>query len=175
TRKFQTHLQDLAIRLKGRVYLAATCRFHGDDAKRLHRLAGLACEARVPLLATNDVLYHDPSRRRLQDVLTCIRDTCTIDEAGFRLARNAERHLKSASEMARLFADHPDAIVNTVELASRCTFSLKELTYEYPDEIAPNGEDPQARLERLTWEGLKRRYPPHRWPDGPPASVIEQI
>ena len=150
---FRAHLTRLAAQLKGRVYLAASCRFHGDDAKRLHRLAALAQAARVPLLATNDVLYHDPARRRLQDVLTCIRDTCTIDEAGFRLARNAERHLKSPEEMARLFAAHPEAIANTIELASRCNFSLEELTYEYPDEIAPNGEDPQARLERLTWRG----------------------
>ncbi len=175
TQAFQSRLHGLAARLKDKVYLAASWRFHGDDARRLHRLAALARAARVPLLATGDVLYHDPARRRLQDVLTCIRDTCTIDEAGFRLARNAERHLKSASEMARLFSDYPEAIANTAGLASRCSFNLKELTYEYPDEIAPNGEDPQARLERLTWEGLKRRYPPHRWPDGPPAPVIEQI
>jgi error-prone DNA polymerase len=169
-KSFQRHLQDLAGELKGRVYLAATHRFLGDEAKRLHRLAGLAEAARVPLIATNDVLYHDPSRRRLQDVLACIRETCAIDEAGFRLHRNAERHLKSPSEMARLFADYPQAVANTAELASRCNFSLKELTYEYPDEIAPDGEDPQARLERLTWEGLKRRYP-----DGPPPAVVEQI
>ena len=170
TKSFQRHLQDLAAHLKGRVYLAATHRFLGGDAKRLHRLAALAETARVPLIATNDVLYHDPSRRRLQDVLTCIRETCAIDEAGFRLHRNAERHLKSPGEMTRLFADYPQAIANTAELASRCAFSLKELTYEYPDEIAPGGEDPQARLERLTWEGLKRRYP-----DGPPPAVVEQI
>ena len=175
TESFRRHLQDLAAHLKGRVYLAASYRFHGDDAKRLHRLAALAEAARFPLIATNDVLYHDPSRRRLQDVLTCIRDTCTIDEAGFRLNRNAERHLKSQEEMARLFADYPQAIANTAELASRCTFSLKELTYEYPEEIAPNGEDPQARLERLTWEGLKRRYPLHNWPGGAPPVVVEQI
>ena len=170
TAQFQAHLTRLAARLKGRVYLAASCRFHGDDAKRLHRLAALAQAARVPLIATNDVLYHDPARRRLQDVLTCIRDTCTIEEAGFRLTRNAERHLKSSGEMARLFAAHPEAIANTIELASRCNFSLRELTYEYPHEIAPDGEDPQARLERLTWEGLKRRYP-----DGAPASVVTQV
>ncbi len=167
---FQAHLARLAERLKGRVYLAASCRFHGDDAKRLHRLAALAQAVRVPLIATNDVLYHDPARRRLQDVLTCISDTCTIDEAGFRLARNAERHLKSPGEMVRLFAAYPEAIANTIELASRCNFSLRELTYEYPSEIAPDGENPQARLERLTWEGLKRRYP-----DGTPAQVVTQV
>ncbi len=167
---FERHLRDAAARLGACVYLAASHRFHGDDAKRLRRLAAIAQAARVPLIATNDVLYHCPSRRRLQDVLTCIRHTCTIDEAGFRLARNAERHLKSAGEMARLFADYPDAIANTAELASRCAFSLKELTYEYPDEIAPDGENPQARLERLTWEGLARRYP-----QGAPQAVAEQI
>jgi error-prone DNA polymerase len=170
TKRFQSQLQNLASQLKGRVYLTASCRFHGDDAKKLHRFSALARAARVPLIATNDVLYHDPARRRLQDVLTCIRDGCTIDEAGFRLERNAERHLKSPAEMARLFASHPEAIANTAELTSRCTFSLQELAYEYPDEIAPNGEDPQARLERLTWEGLEWRYP-----DGAPAAVIEQI
>ncbi len=113
TENFQQYLQDLARQLKSRVYIAASHRFHGDDAKRLHRLAALAEAARVPLIATNDVLYHDPSRRRLQDILTCIRETCTIDEAGFRLNRNAERHLKSPCEMARLFADYPQAIANT--------------------------------------------------------------
>jgi error-prone DNA polymerase len=169
-RAFGAHLAHLAAHLEGRVYLAASCRFQGGDAKRLHRLAGVAKAARVPLLATNDVLYHDPARRRLQDVLTCIRHTCTIGVAGFRLARNAERHLKSPEEMARLFAAYPEAIANTIELASRCNFNLQELTYEYPDEIAPNGEAPQARLERLTWEGLKRRYPA-----GTPASVVKQI
>ncbi len=167
---FERHLRNLAARLKGRVYLAASHRFQGDDAKRLSRLAAIAEAARIPLIATNDVLYHCPSRRRLQDVLVCIRETCAIDEAGFRLARNAERHLKSGGEMARLFAAYPQAVANTVELASRCNFSLKELTYEYPDEIAPGGEDPQARLERLTWEGLKRRYT-----EGAPAAVVEQI
>jgi error-prone DNA polymerase len=169
-RQFQCRLDELALRLKGRVYLAGSYRFHGDDAGRLHRLSAMARAARVPLIATNDVLYHDPARRRLQDVLTCIRETCTIGEAGFKLQRNAERHLKSPAEMARLFAGHLEAIANTADLANRCTFSLKELTYEYPDEIAPNGEEPQARLERLTWEGLKQRYL-----DGAPAAVIEQI
>ena len=172
---FKHHLQALAEELKGRVYLAACYRFHGGDAKRLHHLAALAEAARVPLIATNDVLYHDPSRRRLQDILTCIRETCSIGEVGFRLNRNAERFLKSPPEMARLFAAYPQAIANTAELASRCEFSLQELTYEYPDEIAPGGEDPQRRLERLTWEGLKRRYPASLWPDGPPPAVVEQI
>jgi len=167
---FRRHLQALALRLKDRVYLAASHRFRGDDAKRLARLAALADDASVPLVATGDILYHTPERRRLQDVLTCIRYTCTIDEAGFRLAANAERHLKAPAEMARLFAGYPQALANTGKLAARCTFSLQELTYEYPDEIAPDGEDPQARLERLTWAGLQWRYP-----EGASDSVVEQV
>jgi error-prone DNA polymerase len=175
TGSFKSFLNSLQQKLKGRVYLAASCRFEEGGSKRLHRLSMLARNTGVPLIATNDVLYHDPARRRLQDVLTCIRHTCTIDEAGLRLAPNAERYLKSPAEMARLFAPCPEAVANTEELASRCTFSLKELTYEYPDEIAPDGEAPQARLERLTWEGLQRRYPACDCPDGPPLGIIDQI
>ncbi|WKW49714.1 error-prone DNA polymerase [Rhodomicrobium lacus] len=167
---FRRHLQTLAARLPDRVYLAASHRFRGDDGPRIARLAALAAAACVPLVATGDVLCHIPARRRLQDVLTCIRHACTIDEAGFRLAANAERHLKAPAEMARLFAGYPEAVANTVKLAARCTFSLAELTYEYPEEIAPDGEAPQARLERLTWEGLGRRYPA-----GVPDDVAEQV
>ncbi|MBT3069277.1 error-prone DNA polymerase [Rhodomicrobium sp. Az07] len=167
---FRRHLQTLAARLPARVYLAASHRFRGDDGQRIARLAALADILRVPLVATGDVLYHTPTRRRLQDVLTCIRHTCTIDEAGFRLAANAERHLKAPAEMARLFAGYPEAVTNTAKLAARCTFSLAELTYEYPEEIAPDGEAPQARLERLTWEGLAWRYPA-----GVPDTVATQV
>ncbi|MBJ7535995.1 error-prone DNA polymerase [Rhodomicrobium vannielii ATCC 17100] len=167
---FQRHLKTLATRLPDRVYLAASHRFRGDDGQRIARLAAFADALHVPLVATGDVLYHTPARRRLQDVLTCIRHTCTIDAAGFRLVANAERHLKAPAEMARLFARYPEAVANTVKLAARCTFSLAELTYEYPEEIAPDGEAPQARLERLTWEGLAWRYS-----DGVPDTVAQQV
>jgi error-prone DNA polymerase len=103
-------------------------------------------------------------------VLTCIREICTIDEAGFRLQANAERHLKSPREMARLFPAHGAALAATIEVAERCTFSLDDLQYEYPEEIAPDGEAPQDRLTRLTWEGAARRYP-----KGIPPAVVEQI
>jgi error-prone DNA polymerase len=140
------------------VYLAAQNRRRGDDRRRIAALARLAEEAGVPLVATNDVLYHDPERRPLQDVITCIRDGVTIHEAGSRLEANAERHLKPAGEMARLFADRPDAIARTVEIAERCRFSLDELKYEYPDEIVPSGLTPQRHLENLAWTAARERY-----------------
>ena len=112
----------------------------------------------LPLVATNDVLYHAPERRPLQDVLTCIREHCTIREAGFRLAANAERHLKPPAEMARLFRGHEDALARSLEIAERCRFSLDELRYEYPEEPVPPGMTPQQRLAALTWEGAAERF-----------------
>ncbi len=153
-----------------RAYLALSRRFAHDDAKRMAHLAHLGDSLGLPLFATNDVLYHVPQRRCLQDVLTCIRHTCTIDDAGFRLEANAERHLKSPQEMARLFADYPQALYSGTEIAQRCKFDLEELKYEYPEEIAPDGEAPQDRLTRLTWEGAAWRYP-----GGVPPHVKEQL
>ena len=95
--------------------------------------------ARVPTVATGDVLYHAPQRRILQDVLTCIREGCTIDDAGFRRERSVDRHLKPPEEMARLFARHPDAVARTQEIAERCRFSLDELRYQYPHEVRVPG------------------------------------
>jgi len=139
----------------GRVFLAAAWRFRGDDARRLADLGALSAACGAPLVATNDVLYHAPERRPLQDVLTCIRLGCTLEEAGWRLAPNAERHLKGAAEMARLFAACPEAVARSVAIAERCRFSLADLRYSYPRE----GEDPQSRLVALTWAGAARRYP----------------
>ncbi len=143
---------------RGQLYLAASHRYQGDDARRLRWLAGLAEAEGVPLVATNDVLYHGAGRRALADVMTCIRHHTTIDEAGWRLSANAERHLKPAVEMVRLFRDHPDAVARTVDIAEACRFSLDELRYEYPDEVA-EGRDPQDTLVTLTWEGAAKRYP----------------
>ena len=159
---FFEQLQAWARACPGRVFLAAHWRFRGDDQRRLARLARLAEAAAVPLVATNDAHYHTPDRRVLQDVLTCIRKGCTLAEAGWRLAANAERHLKPAEEMARLFAAYPDAVARSVEIAGRCRFSLDQLFYAYPAEAA----DPQQRLEELTWAGAARRYP-----QGIPAKV----
>ncbi len=105
------------------------------------------------------MLYHAPHRRPLQDVLTAIREKCTVQEAGLRLEANAERHVKSAKDMARLFAGHEDALRRSVEIAQACTFSLDELKYEYPDEPVPEGKTPQSHLEDLTWEGAAWRFP----------------
>ena len=120
----------------------------------------------VPLVATNDVHYHEASRRVLQDVVTCIREKCKITEAGYRLAANSERHLKAPSEMTRLFQNHPQAIDNIKTIVERCTFSLDELSYNYPNEPVPHGKTPQQHLEDLTWQGVKFFYP-----DGLPDKV----
>ena len=133
-------------------------------------LAELAAHARVPLVATNDIHVHSPDRRPLQDVLTCIREHCTIREAGFRLYANAERHLKPPEEMARLFARYPDAICRTLEIADRCRFSLDELRYEYPVDPVPEGRTPQQELVRLAWQGAAERYP-----QGLPGKVRAQV
>ncbi|MBL6951810.1 MAG: error-prone DNA polymerase [Alphaproteobacteria bacterium] len=155
---FAAQLQQLGQRWPGRCYLAGHYLYSGDDRRRLAHLAKLAMAAGTPLVATNDVHYHSPGRRRLQDVLSCIREHCTLAEAGFHLAANAERHLKTPAEMARLFADYPDAVARTVELAERCCFSLDELRYEYPAEPVPHGRTAQAELARLTWLGAHERY-----------------
>ena len=141
------------------LYLAASHTYRGEDRARIAALAAIANRAGAPLVATGDVLYHAPHRRPLQDVLTCVREGCTIDEAGFRLEANAERHLKSPREMARLFAGFEEALVRTVEIAQACRFSLDELVYQYPDEPTPPGKTPQGHLEDLTWEGARWRFP----------------
>src|SRR5437868_4358091 len=141
------------------VWLAASLLYRGDDKRRLAQLHRLALAAKVPLLATNEVLYHHPARRPLQDVLTCIREKTTIDAIGRRLQANAERYLKPAREMARLFRDHPDAIEETMRFANRITFSLDQLKYQYPDEPVPPGKTAQRHLEDLTWAGAHRKFP----------------
>ena len=166
---FAKFLAELARDFRGRAYLGAQHLYRGDDAKRLHRLARLAGQSSLPLVALNDVLYHVPERRALQDVVTAIREHCTVAGAGFRLLANAERHLKSPQEMARLFRRYPEAVAHTAEIAERCRFSLEELRYEYPDESA-DGLSPQERLARLTEEGARERYP-----QGVPEKVQAQL
>ena len=154
----RTFAARVAADFKGRAYLAAHHLYRGDDMRRIADLAALAEALGLPLVATNDVLYHIPERRPLQDVLTCIREGCTIAQAGFRLAANAERHLKSPCEMARLFRGHRDAVARSIEIAERCRFSLDELRYEYPDETAADGRTPQQRLADLAWAGAAERF-----------------
>ena len=122
------------------------------------------------MIATNDVHYHDASRRDIQDVLTSVREHCIVEKAGYHLFANAERHIKSGDEIATLFQHYPDAVARTVEVAERCQFSLDELVYEYPDDEAPPGVLPQDHLETLTWDGAESRYP-----GGIPGKVKKQI
>jgi error-prone DNA polymerase len=141
------------------VWLAASLLYRGDDKRRLGRLHRIAATAGVPLLATNEVLYHHPARRPLQDVLTCIREKTTIEAIGKRLEANAERYLKPADEMARLFRDLPEAIAETMRFAGRIVFSLDQLKYQYPDEPVPPGKTAQQHLEDLTKEGVDQYFP----------------
>ncbi|HEX9590421.1 MAG TPA: error-prone DNA polymerase, partial [Bradyrhizobium sp.] len=141
------------------VWLAASLLYRGDDRRRLMRLYRIATTAGVPLLATNEVLYHHPARRPLQDVLSCIREKTTIDAIGRRLEANAERYLKPGHEMARLFRDLPEAITETMRFADRIDFSLDQLRYQYPDEPVPPGKTAQRHLEDLTWAGAHKRFP----------------
>jgi error-prone DNA polymerase len=145
-----------------RAYMASSIRRHPRDAVRLRDLSAMAATARVATVATGDVLYHSPDRRLLQDVVTCIREKCTIDALGDRRERIADRHLKTATEMERLFRRYlkdTRPVARSVELAARCTFSLDELRYQYPNEIRVPGRTSQQELERLTWEKAPERYP----------------
>ena len=156
---FARALPQLIKSLPQLTHLAASYHYQGDDRARLNELDALADQHRLTLLATNDVLYHAPDRRPLQDVMTCIREKTTIAKAGYRLLANAERHLKSPQEMCRLFTEWPHAIRATRDLADQLTFSLTELRYAYPSEVIPPDMTPQAYLEQLTWEGAAKRYP----------------
>ena len=120
----------------------------------------------MPLIAVNDVLYHVPERRALQDIVTCIREHLTLDHAGKRLEANAERHLKTPAEMARLFRAAPEAIGETIRFAERIRFSLNQLSYRYPDEPSPPGKTPDEHLAELTWKGAAKRFP-----DGIPDKI----
>ena len=157
----------LAAIFGSRAHLALTLRRQPRDQLRLHELAAMAAQAGVRTVVTNDVLFHVPARRLLQDVVTCIRHGCSIDDVGFRRERHADRHLKPPAEMHRLFARYPEALARTLEIAERCRFSLGELAYQYPAEVRVPGQTPQQALERLTWEGAAWRYP-----EGVPDKVI---
>jgi len=149
-------------RAPGAVHLAAAPRYDGRDADRFRAVAAMARETRAPMVAVSGAMMHAGRRRALADVLTAIRTGTTVDRLGRAALANAERRLRSEAEMRALFADHPEAVDRTAEIAARVRFSLDQLRYEYPDE----GEDPQARLARLTEEGLA-----WRWPDGAPEKA----
>ena len=140
-------------------YVAISPYYRGEDHARFEELANLANQCGALLIATNDVLYHIPDRRPLQHVLTCVREHVTIDSAGFRLERNAERYLKPDHEMARLLHGYEEALYRTNDFIRQCTFNLDELKHDYPDETAGDGSSPFETLKRLCWEGAKKRFP----------------
>ena len=152
-------LRSLKERFGASMWLAVAPNFSGNDRFRIEQAAAMAVMTGLPLMATNDALYHAPTQRPLHDVLTAIRLNVPVTEAGFELKVNAERHLKGPVDMSRLFRRHPEALAETLRFAESLHFSLKELKYNYPDEPTESGLEPQAELERLTWEGAKKRYP----------------
>ena len=167
---FRTELISLKSHFGDRLWLAVGRFMDGFDTERLEFTEMVEADLGIPAVVTNDVHMHLRSRKPLQDVLTCIRHHCTIEDAGYRLFPNGERHIKSPREMARLFPGHPHWLARTTEIADQCTFSLDELRYEYPDENDGSGEGTQERLTRLTWEGAHKRYP-----DGVPDKVKNLI
>jgi len=143
----------------GVVWLAAPCAFDGEDRRRLRLLEHLAAETGARLIATTEPLLHAPERRPLLDVLTCVREKTTLDAAGKRLAVNAERHLKAATEMERLYRHAPHAVTETTRFLDGIDFSLDELSYQYPDETVAGYATAQEALEALAWKGAAKRYP----------------
>ena len=152
-------LNTLKESLGPRLSLAAFCHHESDDRQTLADLISLSRSTGIPLLAANDVHYHIPQRRALQDLLTCIRHGCAIHEAGFKLFQNGERYLKPPALMHALFAEHPRAVRRGLEIAEQCDFSLDQLRYEYPREVVPEGRTPLDYLSELAWAGAQERYP----------------
>jgi error-prone DNA polymerase len=167
---FTNRLPELKGTFGRSLYLAVGRFYDGFDRARLDFTEWVERQWAIPPVVTNDVHMHVPARKPLLDTVTCIREGCRLEDAGFRLFPNAERHVKSPAEMAALFPDHPDWLARTVEIAERCRFSLTELRYEYPDENGGDGESPPDRLARLTWDGARKRYP-----DGIPQKVRDGI
>jgi error-prone DNA polymerase len=153
-----------------RLSLALSCLYGPSDVTMHRHIQSIAQRFSIPLLATNQVHYHDEHRRVLQDILTCTRHGCTIQQAGFRLFPNGERFLKSPQQMHHLFRDFPAALRRTIEVANQCRFSLDELRYEYPTELVPDGKTASEYLAEITWEGTA-----HRYPTGIPEKVHAQI
>ncbi len=154
---FKEHAKEYRTVFGNALYMAATRSYSGDDAKRLRRLT----QTGIPLVATGDVHYHEPNRRELQDILTCVKEKCTIHNAGYRLHQNAERHLKPIDELHRLFRQYPEAIHNALKIANACKFSLDSLKYIEPEEKVIDGLTPQQRLKKHTLEGAHTRYGEH--------------
>ncbi|WP_296434650.1 MULTISPECIES: error-prone DNA polymerase [unclassified Rhizobium] len=153
-----------------RAYVSLCLRRRPNDQMRLYELSELAFRHKVRTVVTNDVLFHEPGRRQLQDVVTCIRNNTTIDAVGFERERHADRYLKPPEEMARLFPRYQEALARTIEIVERCKFSLEELTYQYPEEAIVPGMDAQQSLEHYVRECI-----PNRYPEGLPQKVLRAV
>jgi error-prone DNA polymerase len=156
---FIQDLQDWRAALGDQVFLAASRQLGAKDTSRIQKLSDLAEVSHTPLVATNNVIMHTAERRKLADILACVRNNCTVDMLGRRALVNAERHLKSETEMLDLFRGYEAAVTRSVEIAELCDFNLDELRYEYPEEPVPSGVSTQNYLEQETWSGAHRRYP----------------
>jgi error-prone DNA polymerase len=143
---------------KRNVYAELQRHFHRAEEARNHAIFEIARRLDLPLLATNGVCYAIRIQRQVADVFTCIRNHTQLETAGRLLAVNSERFIKSPSEMCDLFADLPEAIANTIKLASRLEFTLEDLGYEFPKYPVPAGQTMTSFLRRRTFEGARLRY-----------------
>jgi error-prone DNA polymerase len=158
----------IASRFPGNAWAAIELHRGADDAAHVAKVEAIAAAAGLPCVAAGDVHMHERARKKLQDVMTAIRLRCPLSQAGRRLHPNGERYLRS---IGRLCALHPARhLATTLDVVSRCKFSLDEIRYEYPEELVPAGETPTTHLRKLTYEGLARRYP-----EGAPPSVTEIV
>ena len=153
---------------RDRLWIAVELLADGRQHKQLDRLRAEGRRLKLPLVACGDVHMHCRSRRILQDTLTAIREGVTVDNAGFALYPNGERHLRSLEVLQHVYPQ--ELLDETLRVAEAIEFSLDELRYEYPDEIVPDGETPVTYLRQLTEQGVRRR-----WPDGVPDKVIDLI
>ncbi|MGA3026702.1 MAG: error-prone DNA polymerase [Bryobacteraceae bacterium] len=160
---FTPGCMDRLLRIFGRNNIYAELQRHYDRAEeaRNQAVVDIARAQGLPLVATNGVSHSTPHAREVQDALTSVRHKVKIAEAGRLLARNSERHLKHAREMARLFADLPEAIANTRELSARLDFTLADLGYEFPKYPVPGGETMNSFLEKRVDEGARNRFRPY--------------
>ena len=142
-----------------RLWIGASLTYGEHMRGGLARRAALARQVGAPLIATNDALMHAPERRPLADVLACIREGATLEAAGRLTQANAERHLKAPDEMARLFAEAPQAVAETMRFLDGLKFSLDELSHCYPEELREGYATAQAALEAFAWAGARKRYP----------------
>ncbi|MBM09141.1 MAG: error-prone DNA polymerase [Magnetovibrio sp.] len=170
SRHFYTTLEKLFLYIKKNIYLIVSYHYNGNDEMRIEQAYQTAKTIGIKLLASNDIHYHHSDRLPLYDILTCIREDCTLYEPNRYFAVNAERHLKSSKEMVELFVNYQEAITASLDIVKKCTFSLDELRYNYPIFPMPKGRTPQQELTRLTYEGAMERYP-----QGVPNKIQVQI